>query len=205
LGTETAVGYPLPTVLAGISIFVDGVPAPMLAVNGQPNALNTQQINFQVPFEAKSNVVEVRYKGTSTFLIPAQVAPGLFYSGDGLGAIQHGNDYSLVTRSHPAKKGEVVIFYATGLGLVDPLPVTGAAATQAASMKVQCSAPSINVCDILYAGITPGFAGLYQLNVRLSDSLPSGVNNAQLRWSDCWLGAPPDSFYLSNTVTIAVE
>jgi uncharacterized protein (TIGR03437 family) len=208
-GVETATSYPLPIERAGVALRVDGVPAPILSVTAPPTGtgdpLAQQQVNFQVPFEAKSNVVEVRYKGLSTFLIPPQVEPGLFGFLDGSGAIQHGSDYSLVTSAHPAKKGEVVIFYLTGLGLVDPLPVTGSAAMGAAPMKVQCSPPFMNVGDILYAGITPGFAGLYQLNVRLSDTLPSGINNAQLRWSDCWLGAPPENFYLSNTVGLAVE
>ena len=209
-GMETATGYPLPKELAGVSILVDGVPAPILAVVAPPagisNSMNIQQINFQVPFEAKSNVVEVRYKGVSTFAIPPQVAPGLFALPDGLGAIEHGTDYSLVTNGNPAKRGEVVIIYLTGLGLVNPAPVTGAAATQAAAAQIPsgCERPSLNVGEVLYAGITPGFAGLYQLNVRLSATLASGIHDVQLRLA-CFPPLLPDSFTLSNTVKLAVE
>jgi hypothetical protein len=63
-GTVTATS-PLPTELAGISILVQGIPAPILAVANLPveNPIGTQQIDFQVPVEANTlvNPVEVRY------------------------------------------------------------------------------------------------------------------------------------------------
>ena len=69
-GTVAATGFPLPITLAGVSILVDGTPAPILVVAdlGSVNGMATQQINFQVPFEAPAitspghaHVVELRY------------------------------------------------------------------------------------------------------------------------------------------------
>lgn len=104
-GTVTGTGDPLPTQLEGVSIFVGGFPAPLLAVADIPvaNPVGMQQINFQVPFEAQTNLVEVRYQGLSTFMLPQAVAPGIFILSDGTGAIQHASDYSLVTTSNSAR------------------------------------------------------------------------------------------------------
>jgi hypothetical protein len=63
----------------------------------------------------------------------------------------------------------------------------------------------VSVGDILYAGVTPGFAGLYQLNVRVSPYLPSGSVDLYINWSDCWFGAPPQNYYQSNTVKLPVQ
>jgi hypothetical protein len=48
-------GSPLPTELAGVSILVGGVAAPILAV--APLASGMQQINFQVPVQAPSSLL----------------------------------------------------------------------------------------------------------------------------------------------------
>jgi uncharacterized protein (TIGR03437 family) len=132
-GTTLGTGNPLPTELDGVSIFVDGFPAPLLAVANIPvsNPLGMQQINFQVPFEAQSNLVEVRYQGLSTYVLPQLVAPGIFTLPDGSGAIQHAADYSLVTASNPATPGETIIIYATGLGSVSSMVADGAPAVGA--------------------------------------------------------------------------
>src|SRR5258708_29149952 len=51
VGVIPAVGFPLPYSLAGISVTVGGVPAPILAVAdvGSMHGTNLQQINVQVP------------------------------------------------------------------------------------------------------------------------------------------------------------
>src|SRR5437016_13761035 len=90
-------------------IFVDRKPAPILAVADIPvaNPLGMQQINFQVPFDSgcfrATRLVEVRYKGVSTFAVQV-VAPGIFILADGTPAIQHGADYTLVSTVTPVDK-----------------------------------------------------------------------------------------------------
>jgi len=119
-----------------------------------------------VPFEAKSNLVEVRYLGLSVLAITQTVAPGIFVLSDGTPAIEHGEALSLVTPANPAAAGEVIIIYVTGLGLVNPPVATGAATGTAAAIQPECIPPLVNAGEILYEGLTPGFVGLYQMRVR---------------------------------------
>ncbi|MGC9951618.1 MAG: SBBP repeat-containing protein [Bryobacteraceae bacterium] len=223
-GTVVASGNPLPTELAGVSILVDGIPAPILAVANIPvdNPVGMQQINFQVPFEAVTNEVEVRYQGLSTFLLPQQVAPGIFTLPGGAGAIQHASDYSLVTEANPAAPGESIVVYATGLGpvsgqITDGAPAPGPAAIQPAcfSLIVTLGAdysffvPVGTPANILYAGLTPGYVGLYQLNIQVPPSTPAGDTNLYIILPGCWpdLGSDPNipfNSYYSNIVTLPV-
>jgi uncharacterized protein (TIGR03437 family) len=212
-GIVQASGTPLPTELDGVSVFVDGIAAPMLAVANLPvaNPVGMQQINFQVPFEVNSqaysgtpNLVEVRFKGVSTFAFPQPVTSGIFVLPDGSPAIQHGADYSPVTPSNPAKKNEVIIIYATGLGrLISGEPADGKPATGPA--PAACP-PLASVGTVLYAGLTPGYVGLYQLNVRVAPSMPSGNVDLYFK-STCvpWFGTPPQNLAQSNTVKLPVQ
>jgi uncharacterized protein (TIGR03437 family) len=213
-GTVIGTGDPLPTELEGVSILVGGFPAPILAVANIPvaNPLGMQQINFQVPFEAQTNLVEVRYQGLSTFVLPVAVAPGIFTLPGGLGAIQHASDYSLVTASHPAAPGEAIIIYATGLGAVSTAVADGTPAPAANSLLDLCQPPIVifggtpelngggTFANILYAGLTPGFVGLYQLNVLVPPATPAGPTNMYIFGPGC---APDTGF--GNTVTLPVQ
>ena len=218
-GVVTAGGYPLPTEMAGVSILINGTPAPLVALAGLSSSM--QQINFQVPFAANpanpanaaANLVEVRYQGTSTFIVPEIVGPGIFLLSDGTPAIQHASDYSLVTASNPARKGETIIIYLTGLGPVSPPMASGVPATGAATANcnpfVVSPDTSISIGTALYAGVTPGYVGLYQMNVQLGN-LSSGNVNLFVEMNNCAgvfglaPGAPPSAFS-SNTVTLPVE
>lgn len=235
-GTVAATGFPLPTTLAGVSILVDGTPAPILVVAdlGSVNGVATQQINFQVPFEAltttvaggettfRAHVVELRYGGLSTYASPQTVGPGIFVLPDGTPAIQHAADYSLVTASNPVVKGETIVVYATGLGSVVNGPATGMPATGPAPISPSCGAVTINAPtldgrsaqssfgNVVYAGLTPGYVGLYQLNVATLPSLPSGTVNLQIDYNQCWLAGPlrmfpPPNYFQSNTVKVPAQ
>jgi uncharacterized protein (TIGR03437 family) len=207
-GVQTASGYPLPTELAGVTILVQGVPAPILAVAGAPDG-SYQQINFQVPFETnanKPNIVEVRYRGFSTFSIPQTVAPGIFVLSDGTPAIQHAADYSLITPSNPAKPGETIVVYVTGLGPVkaevtDGVPATGPGVASAST----CSDNSVTLGTIVYAGLTPGAVGLYQVNVQLPQSLLPGNRELYIYWGACFGQYASDNYAKSNVVSIAIQ
>jgi len=102
-------------------------------------------------------------------------APALFTfsnTGAGPGAILHQDGVTPVTASNPATAGEVVVMYATGLGAVQPAVPTGTAADGSATVAANVSvtiggAPA----EVQFAGLAPGFVGLYQINVKV----PSGV------------------------------
>jgi len=148
----------------------------------------------------------VRYHDQSTYAIPQAVAPGIFTLADGSGVIQHSSDYRLVTLSNPAKPGEVIIIYVTGLGVVSPTVPDGEPTTG----PDVANAPGVFVGsvyeNVLYAGMTPGYPGLYQLNVQLSPATPSGLSELYVAQYEIGLW-PPDnnSLFQSNTVNLPVE
>ena len=225
-GLVEAPGIPLPVELAGVSILVNGIPAPILSVSsgGPPGAPGSQQINFQVPFEANVQTfttvfnfsalsytsVELRYEGSSSFGLPATAGPGIFTLPDGSGAVQHASDYSLslVTPQNPAVPGEVIIVYATGLGPVKAMVASGSAATGPAPITGYCSTPpTVNVGDVLYAGLTPGIPGLYQMNVRMGSSAAAGVEEMYVTWTDCesvFSRLDPVQYVLSKSNSVAL-
>jgi len=199
-GTIVGSGSPLPLELGGVTIFVDGAPAPMLAI--APVGSGMQQINFQVPFEAASNAVEIRYQGSSVLAFPQTAGPGIFLLGDGTPAIQHSADFSLMTTSNPAHAGEVIVVYATGLGKVSPAVASGVAASGAAAVAPTCGSYYSTLGSILYAGLTPGFVGLYQLNIQLPNDLPAGMVQLSIGGEICEL--PPAGVVQSNIVNLPV-
>lgn len=207
-GTIVAPGLPLPNQLAGVTVLVDGVAAPIFAVANVTYPANTQ-VNFQVPFEVWTgepapHIVEVQYGGQSAFIVPQQAGPGIFTGPNG-GVIQHASDYSLVTLQNPVTRGETLIIYSTGLGYVSTPVPSGEAATAADPIGPnQCNQVTTNAGTVLYAGLTPGFPGLYQVNVQVSQYLPPGVTYIVLQSSDCWLFFPPQNVYQGNAVAIYI-
>src|SRR5262249_38999360 len=78
----------------------------------------------------------------------------------------------------PAKAGDVLVVFALGLGTTDPAQVVGAPTPGAASVSLPVSITigdvSLAAQDILYTSVSPSFIDLYQVNLRVSDNVPSG-------------------------------
>jgi uncharacterized protein (TIGR03437 family) len=87
-------------------------------------------------------------------------------------------DWRVVTEQDPARPGDVVVLYATGLGRTIPNPHSGELPLQAAVLErlaefqVLLDGEPLASDRIAYAGLAPGFAGLYQINLCLPDRLP---------------------------------
>jgi uncharacterized protein (TIGR03437 family) len=78
--------------------------------------------------------------------------------------------------AQPASAGDILQIYATGLGNVAPALATGKTAPADGSVLHRAVAtPQVTIggvpADVLFAGMAPGFAGLYQLDV----AVPKGV------------------------------
>jgi len=141
-------------------------------------------LNVQVPWELAGlnfAIVKVRIEDSfsDTFTLDlSDYAPGIFvdFSGENRAIVTH-LDGSLVTRQNPASPNETVVIWGTGIGPVDVEQKSGepASATSLARTRIT---PRITVagsaCNVLFAGLTPGFTGLYQMNVTLPANLPSG-------------------------------
>ena len=161
---------PLPTELGGARVTLNGRALPLLlAFSGQ--------INAQIPYgiDGASTLEVTTPNGAAQTAVMIQpVAPGIFGSPRSP-AIVH-LDGRLVSSLNPAAGGEVVSIYLTGLGEVRggqvpagaPAPITPLLETAA---RVQIDLGGGALADPLFAGLAPGFAGLYQINVRL----PGGI------------------------------
>ncbi len=155
LGTASAAALPLPGELAGASVTINGARVPLLYVS-------PQQINAQLPFNLPAGAAQVAVTTpagatASQTLTLAPAAPGIF----------------------AALPGETVVIYATGLGPVTP-PVPAGSAAGASPLSL-CALPvAVTIAGtnamVTYAGLAPGWAGLYQVNAQLPPDLPPGAH-----------------------------
>lgn len=170
---------------ASTTVRVDGVQA--FLFDAVP-----QQMNFQVPWELSGRsqgTVVITSGGKSSS--PATVnltpyAPGIFAtnaSGIGQGAILIADGASLAgplgtyPGSRPANPGEFISIYCTGLGPVNNQPPSGTKAP-ANPLSTTLLPPTVNIggvaAQVVFSGLSPGFIGLYQVNVRVPMNAPPG-------------------------------
>jgi uncharacterized protein (TIGR03437 family) len=103
-------------------------------------------------------------------------APALFETAAGYAIAAHA-DNSLVAPGSPAQAGETIVVYACGLGRTQPNPQPGVIPRNAAviqglsNLTVYLGGTAISPASILYAGLSPGSAGLYQINLVLPNNL----------------------------------
>jgi uncharacterized protein (TIGR03437 family) len=172
---------PLPTTLLGVRVTLDGLPVPLAYVSDR-------QINGVVPFEVQMSgaqksvaVTVTTAEGTSSphqVLLKAQ-APALFtrdQSGKGA-VIAIAPSFDRLLDS--VQPGETMVLYAAGLGQTDP-PArsdSGGARAEPYNRVPASRMPAVLIGDrpaeVLFAGLAPGWPGIYQLNVRAQDRLDS--------------------------------
>jgi uncharacterized protein (TIGR03437 family) len=170
---------PLPTEFLNNSVMVNTTAAPLFAVD---NVNGQQQINFQVPWEAASGPnanISVQNNGVSSAALQVAVLaaqPGIFnynVGGKTFGAILHAS-FQLADTGHPAKPGETVLIYCTGLGAVASPPADGAPGKG----QTTTATPSVTIgganAVVSFSGLAPGFVGLYQINAEVPATLSAG-------------------------------
>lgn len=160
----------LPRILSGVTVYFGLTQAFLFFVS-------PTQINVLVPYELTpgTKTVTVNREGTigpPVSLTLTETAPGLFQLGHGLVLATH-SDGSVITPDQPAQPGEVIVIYAIGLGRTLPDLIGGTAPSaartilHAADLAILVDYTPVDPVNVLYAGVTPGFAGLYQINLRL--------------------------------------
>ncbi len=178
-GINLTSALPLPTTFQNDTLTVNDQPVALFAVD---NVNGQQQINFQVPWEASSGpnaMVAVSNNGaaSATISVPVLAAqPGIFnYSvaGSIFGAILHAN-YQLADTGHPAKAGETVLIYCTGLGAVAGPPADGAAGNGQPTTNTANVTIGGKNAIVSFSGLAPGFVGLYQINAEVPAGLAAG-------------------------------
>lgn len=180
--TVLATDTPLPTLLGGTSVEVDGAPAPLFFVS-------ESQINFQVPFGSVLNgtgsvVVSTPSGGSSTAVVNlSPYAPGVFANPATGEPIVTLADGALIDAAAPARPGDVLIVYLTGIGDLTATPPNGEPSgsdpLSAASAPPAVTAAG-SAAEVFFAGLTPGFVGLAQLNIRLPQDLSSAGDVVEL-------------------------
>ena len=180
-GTSGATSVPLPTTLAGTSVWFDLTPAPIYSV--APG-----QANVQVPFEINANSTQLVVVNGGLPGLPVTVnlspnRPGIFTYGAGLPVIVDDSTGFLATNSNPVKSGDVLTIYAAGLGPVSP-PVPSGTATPESPLSWVVGPVSVIIGGVsvtpLYAGLAPDLVGVYQVNVSVPASLSNGSTTLQI-------------------------
>ena len=198
-----ATQLPLERELAGVRVRIGGQDAPLFFVG-------PEQINAQMPFEVSpgdSVPVAISVGGLLTapqnYLI-APTQPGIFDVGGGQGAVLIANTDILVApvgsipgrQTRPAEGGEFVSIFCTGLGTTNPTVGAGEpGAGETVTTPVTATIGGVNA-SVSFAGLAPGFVGLYQVNARVPEGVAPGSAVAVVITQDG---------IASNTVTIAVE
>ena len=207
-------GYDLAAEVQGSAPPMD----PVVTINNVPATLlyaSPTLINLQVPFEVPLGSVPLELSrgtgGTATSsLIVAAVSPGIFSmdgSGTGQGAIVTSTGEVAAPAgsvsgqpARPARHGEVISIFLTGLGDVTNRPPNGSPAPIPPPFSETLLTTTLTIGGVtatpVFSGLAPLFVGLYQVNVQVPDAVPTG-NAIQMVLT---IGG-----VASNAVTMAVQ
>ncbi len=179
---------PLTTNLGGVQVFVNNLPAPIFYTS-------SNQINFIVPSAVQpgAGTVSATYngqKGNTVSTTIAARAPRMLQiqtasANYGLIVNQDGSFPLPATpglNAHPARAGDTLVIYAIGLGPANPPVADGAGSPS--SPLARTDIPTVNFGggfaspaipgQVTFAGLAPGYVGLYQINVVVPQGVPTG-------------------------------
>src|ERR1019366_4749524 len=176
-----ATSLPLPTIVNGMKVLIGGIQSPLFYVS-------PGQVNAQIPFELQAGQqyqVIVSANGALTTPQPIQLnagTPAVLQFTSGLLVAQH-QDASLVSTTSPAVPGEYLTLYMSGLGDTD-IPVPSGQASPTSPLANVLDVPTLTIngtqVPLLFAGLTPGLVGLYQINIQVPVGLPNGTYNVEV-------------------------
>jgi len=170
----------LPTVLDGVTVSIEGIPAYLSYISPtQVNVLVPQLPVGAFPVVVNNNGAV----GQSSAVQVNQYAPAFFTLGTQ--AIATRQDYSYALKNGtipgvttvPAKPGDVLILWGTGIGVTSPatLPGVETPSNNTYSTSTPVTVTINNVPATVYgAALAPGFAGLYQVAIQVPTSLGNG-------------------------------
>jgi uncharacterized protein (TIGR03437 family) len=189
----SAANVPLPVQLGGASVLVNNVQAPLYYTS-------FGQIAFQMPSSTAPGpalVQVVRGQETSNTVTVNQVTP--FYPAI---VVITDSSYNLRDANHPSHAGDWLILWSIGLGATSPAVPDGTAAPAnppasaiAKPQVVFLGANTMEPVTPVFAGLSPGGVGLYQVNVQIPSDMPSGNVSVKLGSGAAY----------SNSIQIAVQ
>ncbi len=198
----SATSLPLTNSLGGTQVLVNGQAAPVYYVS-------PGQINFEIPIDAATDdatvqVVRNGQPGNSVYLNIKPSVPRFITNGGAYAIMTTPNGALTGIPSHPVTAGDVVVIYTIGLGPTSPvvpsgtaspsspLAVIDTAATQACFGANSPFSPAPCVTP-QFVGLTPGFVGLYQINL----AIPQGLASGNIPFSFTVNGVPSDVVQLA--------
>jgi len=158
-------------------------------------------IPFDLPINATHQVVVQRGTAISSPEAIGVVSSqsGVFtkdLSGQGAGIVVRvaaDGTQSVVSADNPAHAYEALVIYCAGLGDVSPRQIAGQQATfSPLSQTLDSVTVTIGGIDapVFFAGLTPGFTGLYQVNAYVPTGVAPG-GNVQLIITQAGRTSPP--------------
>ncbi len=178
----------VPSALSCMAVEINKVRAPILYASAT-------QINAVVPTGTAAGATDVRVilnptggtaiTSSSITVQTTAAAPGVFTLDGAKAAAQFSNtstlvaDPTAVTGAKAAKPGDLVTFYASGLGdtagHIDAAVLPGAPSATTNTVTVMLNGTALPASAVTYAGVTPGMtAGLYQVNITIPAGVPTG-------------------------------
>jgi uncharacterized protein (TIGR03437 family) len=169
-------GRCLPVEMNYVRVYVQDQPVPLLYV--APTQVNFLMSSTETAGPVKVRVVTEGISGPEIIVTLVDAAPALFSMAGGYVIAQDAKG-NLLTADAPAHGGDIVVIYLTGLGRTTPNPAVGEIPNYAApvlalaSLKVTVNGAPVDPVLIKYAGLTPGSAGLYQINLFVLEGTPN--------------------------------
>jgi uncharacterized protein (TIGR03437 family) len=186
-------GTTLPTVLGstGVRVLINNIPANIYYVS-------PTQVNLLVPTSLIAGPVMLQLvvdslAGPAVPIMLQTAAPSLFQSDPATVLAVH-LDNTLITAASPARAGEIIVLYASGLGPTNPaaipnqIPQSAAFVTPMSSFSLTINGVAVDPSLILYAGVVPTYGGLFQINLQLPSTVPS---NPEIRIGYAGIVSPP--------------
>jgi uncharacterized protein (TIGR03437 family) len=209
-GNPSAISLPLPTTLNGTQVSLGRLAMPLLYAS--PTQINAIIPKGLTPGTYPLVVTTGSVQSAPIQLTVKELEPGIYTqdeSGSGPGIITEALTGELITQMRPASAGADVVIYCTGLGTVQgqngqSQPLDGAVTPLntlfSTTAIVTATVNGVNA-PVLFSGLTPSLSGLYQVNIRLPQSVVGAGLPVIITANDPVTGYT----VTSNTVTIAVH
>jgi len=177
---------PFVTSVDNVQVSIGGLPAPIYYVSpGQVSAVVPYGITASTTCECVQ--IQVTNNGQLSNIVTeylGQTAPGVLtypQNGLGYGTIEDATTGALINAANPAVPGEIIAVYLTGLGAVTPGVADGALGgpypgTNNATNTFSVQFGTATASAPIFAGLAPGYSGLYQMNVTVPTGLTAGPN-----------------------------
>jgi uncharacterized protein (TIGR03437 family) len=182
-GQATAEEAPIPTDLKGTEVLLGGRLLPLRYVSDG-------QLNAQMPFDLAVNTqLPLLVRRGTALSVPENITvaaaqPAIFtsdQSGKGQGSIlrvRPDGTQAVANSGAPARAGDVLVIFCTGLGTVSP-PVGEGKKAPLSPLSNTNNTVSVTVGDIpaqvQFSGLAPGYAGLYQVNAVVPQGVAAGA------------------------------